>query len=53
MCKKKGEKGTNLYQMLKSLSDKDILPQIIRKRVKKVGNAAALADEEELDPAFT
>jgi hypothetical protein len=49
MCKDKGEEGKNLYLMLKSLSDKGILPPIINNMasvLRVIGNAAAHADEE-------
>ncbi|MHA7108304.1 hypothetical protein COC47_28095 [Bacillus cereus] len=48
MCKDKGEEGRNLYSMLKSLSDKGILPPILNDMasvLREIGNAAAHADE--------
>lgn len=49
MCKDKGEVGKNLYDMLKSLSVKGILPPILNEMasvLRVIGNAAAHADEE-------
>lgn len=49
MCKDKGEEGKNLYVMLKSLSEKGILPPILNDMasvLRVIGNAAAHADEE-------
>lgn len=49
MCKDKGEEGTNLYTMLKSLSNKGVLPPIINEMasvLRVIGNAAAHADEQ-------
>ncbi|WBL16436.1 DUF4145 domain-containing protein [Sutcliffiella sp. NC1] len=51
MCKDKGEEGKNLYLMLKSLSEKGILPPILNDMasvLREFGNAAAHADEEEI-----
>lgn len=53
MCKDKGEEGKNLYEMLKALSDKGILPPILNEMasvLRVIGNAAAHADEEEFSP---
>ena len=52
MCKDKGEEGKNLYRMLKSLSDKGVLPPILNDMasvLREIGNAAAHADEEEFN----
>jgi len=52
MCKDKGETEGNLYQMLKSLSSKGILPPILDNMasiLRKLGNAAAHANEIEFD----
>ncbi|MEH7331010.1 hypothetical protein CN330_12140 [Priestia megaterium] len=52
MCKDKGEEGRNLYSMLKSLSDKGVLPPILNDMasvLREIGNAAAHADEEKFN----
>lgn len=52
MCKDKGEEGKNLYSMLKSLSDKGILPPILNDMasvLREIGNAAAHADEKKIN----